>query len=612
MKRVLVLILVLAFAFALFAGCGGNTTGTTAGTTEQQSGGSTAGTTEQQSGGSTAGTTEQQSGGSTAGTTEQQSGGAETTEPAGGETAEELPFAAGKYKADANGLALEKYDYPLPLTTSDEVISIWTSCYTPEYLEEEGYDSMPFAQEVFNRTGVHTEHVMAPSTSRAENFSVLLASDDLMDIMTQPQSFYGGPIEKAIEEEGYFVNLYDYRMYMPNYVYEVTKDPEDRNTIHKAFLRDDLWAVMYELRAVKELSSGAFARGDWLYKMGKTNKDIKTFDDYHDMFTFFKTMDTCEYPATLLKTLELAGAYEWVGYDTYCCCSVTSTQVVKDGKVYLSNLQENDKELMQLLVDWYKEGLLDPNWTSYANIPDIGDRITTGKLGYIAGTRATTMKSNDSAIPEDAPVGWVAMTKPQRYEGQTLHLGFQTDRIYWGSAGISAKCENIPLAVTWLDWRYSEEGSFLYGYGVEGVSWEYDDAGNVVITDFITSHPGGWTMIMLTYALNSICEPGLYINYAWNAPGNEVAFQYTQDWEDVPHDDLYVYPSGISYNDEQNEKIASISADLSTYLEENYLSFVDGSKPMSDWDEYVEGAKAVGSEELAAVYQEAYDAFMNS
>ena len=521
-------------------------------------------------------------------------------------------FADGKYKADANGLALEKYDYPLPLTTDDTVISIWTSCYTPEYLDENGYDAMPFAQEVFNRTGVHTEHVMAPSTSRAENFSVLLAADDLMDIMSQPGSFYGAPLEKAIEEEGYFVNLYDYRMYMPNYVYEVTKDPEDRNTIHKCFLRDDLWTVMYELRAVRELSSGAFARGDWLYKMGKTNKDIKTFDDYHDMFAFFKTMDTCEYPATLLKTLELAGAYEWVGYDTYACCSVTSTQTVKDGKVYLSNLQENDKELMQLIVDWYAEGLLDPNWTSYANIPDIGDRIKTGKMGYIAGTRATTMKANDEAIPEDAPVGWVAMTKPQRYEGQTLHLGFQTDRVYWGSAGISAKCEDIPLAITWLDWRYSEEGSFLYGYGVEGVSWEYDDQGKVVITDFITSHPGGWTMIMLTYALNSICEPGLYINYAWNAPGNEVSFQYTQDWEDVPHDDLYVYPSGISYNDEQNEAIASISADLSTYLEENYLSFVDGSKPMSDWDEYVAGAKEIGADDLVAIYQEAYDQFMAS
>ncbi|MBR3059647.1 MAG: hypothetical protein IKG89_03460 [Oscillospiraceae bacterium] len=520
-------------------------------------------------------------------------------------------FAAGKFKADANGLALEPYDYPLPLTTSDEVITIWTCNYTPQYLSEDGYDSMPLAQEVFKRTGVHVETTIVPSANRSENFAVLMASEALLDIMTTPAAFYSNPIEKAVLEEGWFANLYDYRMYLPNYIYEATKDPDDLNTIRKVFKQKDLICLMYELRKERELSSGAFARGDWLWEMGKTNADIKTFNDLHEMFTFFKVQKEVETPATLLSSLEISNAFEWVGYDTYCCCSVTNTQYVVDGQVHLSNLGENDRDLMTMIYQWYSEGLLDPNWTSYGSIPDIGDKIMTGQLGYIAGTRATTMKANESAIPEGAKYGWVAITKPQRYEGQTLHMGFQCDRPYWGSAGISTSCENIPLACTWLDWRYSDEGSFLYGYGVEGVSWEYDESGNVVITEFITESPAGWTMIMLTYALNSLCEPGLYINYAWNAPGNEVAIQYTKDWDSVPHDDLYVYPSGISYTLEQSERITSIVSDLSTYLQENYLSFVDGSKSLSDWDSYVQGAKSIGSDALTEIYQEAYEAFIS-
>jgi putative aldouronate transport system substrate-binding protein len=587
MKRTIVLILSISLIFALFAGCGGKASGDSTSSSPGIS--------------STLTSTPTSTPGGSSGDT-----GNETDEPV-------LPYAAGKFLADANGLALEKYEYPLPLTTSDEVITIWTSNFTPDYLPEEGFETMPFPQEVLTRTGVHVEYFNVPNTSREENFAVRLASDDLLDIMCQAASYYNGPIKNAVLNEGYFVNLYDYRMYMPNYIYEVTKDPSDRNTIRRVFVEDDLICLMYELRAEKELSSGAFARGDWLEDMGKINTDIKTFDDLHDMLAFFKTEKDVETPMTLLNTLELAGAYEWVGFDTYCCCSaayINSIVYVIDGKVRLSNIGENDLELMTMINQWFSEGLIDPNWTSYASIPDIGDKLQTGEMGYIAGTRATTMKANDSAIPEGERYGWVAMTKPVRYEGQTLHMGFQVDRVYWGSAAISSSCENIELAVTWLDWRYSEEGSFLYGYGVQGESWDYDENGNIVITDFICDHPAGWTMIMLSYALNSIVEPGLYINYAWNAPGNEIAYQYTRDWEAVPHDDAYVYPSGISYTDDQNSRIAAIASDLGTYLEENYLAFVDGSKPLSEWDSYVAGAQGIGLSDLLSIYQEAYDAFM--
>jgi putative aldouronate transport system substrate-binding protein len=571
MKRAIVLVLAVLLVLAMFAGCKDKTSGETA-----------------------------ESNSPVVSATAEVSA---TNTPEVTETIE-LPYAAGKFAADANGLALEKYEYPLPLTTSDDVITIWTSNFTPDYLPEEGFDTMPFPMEVQARTGVNVEYFNVPNASREENFGVRLASDDLLDIMCQPASYYGAPIEKAVLEEGYFVNLYDYRMYMPNYIYEVTKDPSDRNTIQRVFLQDDLICLMYELRAQKELSSGGFARGDWLEDMGKINTDIKTFDDLHEMLTFFKSDKGVETPTTLLKTLELAGAYEFVGYDTYCCCAaanIKNIQYVVDGQVRLSNVGVNDRDLMSMLNQWFSEGLIDPNWASYASIPDIGDKLQTGEMGYIAGVRATTMKSNDVAIPEGETYGWVALTKPVRNEGQTLHMGFNIDRIYWGSAAISTSCENIELAVTWLDWRYSEEGSFLYGYGVQGESWDYDENGNIVITDFICDHPGGWTMIMLSYALNSIVEPGLYINYAWNAPGNEVAFQYTLDWEAVPHDDAYVYPSGVSFSDDQNTRITAIASDLGTYLEENYLAFVDGSKPLSEWDSYVAGAEGIGLADLLAI-----------
>ncbi len=582
MKRIAAMVLALLFTLALFAGCGGKN----AGGNEKASGNADLNTDESKTG----------------------SGVQSTAEPS--PTQEPLPYAAGKFKTDEKGLALEKYDYPLPLDTSGETLTMWTCTWTPEFLPEDGYGATELPQEVEKRTGVHVEYTTVTSAQRSENFAVLLASDSLLDIMCSAISFYTGSFKKAVTEEGYFVNLYDYRQYMPNYIYEVLKDPEDRNTIKTVFNEDDLILAFYELRSVIELSNGAFARGDWLEDMGKTNADIKTFDDIHDMLMFFKSQKGVETPMAMFNTIEAAGAYEWVGYDTYACCNGIKTQYVVDGKVRLSNVGENDRELMTMINKWYSEGLIDPNWSSYTSIPDFDEKLDTGELGYLTGSRPTTMQGHNQAIPAGEKYGWVGIAKPVRTAGQTLHMGFQVNRIYWGSASISSKCANIPLACTWLDWRYSEEGSFLYGYGVQGVSWDYDENGEIVITDFIVNHKAYWSMAMTTYALNSLSEPGLYINYTWKVPGNEAALQYLKDWNTVPHDDAYVYPSGITFTDEQNNILTQYGADVASYLSENYLAFVDGSKPLSEWDSYVEGVNAIGLDKILAVYQEAYDDFM--
>jgi hypothetical protein len=77
----------------------------------------------------------------------------------------------------------------------------------------------------------------------------------------------------------------------------------------------------------------------------------------------------------MFKTIEAAGAYEWVGYDTYACCNGIKTQYVVDGTVKLSNVGENDRQLMTMINQWYSEGLIDPNWAGYTSTPDFDKNV---------------------------------------------------------------------------------------------------------------------------------------------------------------------------------------------------------------------------------------------
>ena len=196
MKKALSLVLALLFVLALFAGCN-NGGGTPA--TQAPSGNEPA-----------------------------------TAEP---EPVDEGPyhFAAGKYEKNADGWPLEKYVYEQPLTDNDDVLSKWTTCYTPQYIPEDGWGSIPVWQGVAEYTGVHIEYNIVDSANRSQNFSVLLASDDLDDICDQGGYFYSGGTIKSAIEDGYFVNLYPYKDYMPNLMWEVydrsQTNPDVKNTI---------------------------------------------------------------------------------------------------------------------------------------------------------------------------------------------------------------------------------------------------------------------------------------------------------------------------------------------------------------------------------------------
>ncbi len=537
----------------------------------------------------------------------------ETAAPAPEPTPEPTPespyhFASGKFQADADGIATEKYAYELPLSTTDEVLTMWTACWTPEVLGEGGYGEMEFPREAERLTGVHVEYEALALSARQTNFAVLLASDSLLDIMCGANAYYTGAFRNAVVEDGYFANIYDYREYMPNYMYEATKDPKDLDTLRRVFTEKDLVLAVYELRDALELTAGAFARGDWLAHMGKTYEDIRTFDDIHDMLYFFMSQEGASDPMILLSTLD--PGTEFVGYDTYFRCSGINTQYVKDGKVYLSNMGDNDLALMTRMNQWYNEGLISKNWASFTSTVDYDPLIDDGSMGYVVNSWPTAISQHNAVIPEGETVGWVPLTKPLLEEGQTLHLGYKVGRVHIGNASISADCENIPLACTWLDWRYSDEGAFFYGYGVQGLSWDYDEEGNIYITDFIVHHEVHWSMVMCIYALNSLSEPGLYVDSQWNVPGNEGAHDYVVYWGSTPHDDDYVYPSGLTYTDEQNDILAQYGSDVQTYLQENYLAFLDNSKPLSEWDSYLAGLHGIGVDEVLAVYQEAYEAYL--
>ncbi len=580
MKKIHALIVSAVLVFALFAGCNQNTGSST--TPE-----------------STA-----------AATTEAP---AATDSPEATEVAEDSPysFAVGKFETNEKGYPVAPYEYVLPLSTTDEVLTYWTSSLSSQYIPEDGYGSMEYPMGLNALTGVNIEYAMTAFAELGTTFATLLAADDLPDMMNWAISYYPGSYKQAIDD-GFLINIYDYKDYCPNYIYQATFDPADTNTFETIFFNTDSIIAFYSIGTENYAAVGKVIRGDYLEKVGLSNTDIVTWDDWFNALSLIKSqVEICQYPWPLTNFID--GDWTSNSYDTRVSISQTALPAyyVKDGQVYFSDLSSNDLAYMQKMNEFYNAGIIDPNWASYTNSYAFQDKYLAGETALMDMAESEPGPAN--AANADPNCNWVPINKPLLTEDQVLHLGSTKTRMGYGNTEISAKCENIPLAVTWCDFSYSPEGSFYCSYGPEGVLWEYDSEGEVELNDFAINHELGIGWVIMLYAESNIMEHGLEdSSRKARYPGGENVLAVRAYWADYAYDGSMEYPIGARLTDEESAFVKSLSTDIVTYINENFSLFLDGSKPFSEWDAYVEGIFGLSMQEIIDTYQGAYERYLAS
>lgn len=516
-------------------------------------------------------------------------------------------FAAGKYEVGEDGLPHETFEYELPLSTTDETLTWWTTCYTPQYIPEDGFGSMEYRRKMQEMTGVNLEWVIVPSATMAENFSVLVAADDLCDLTCNAWSYFSGTKEEGLTD--YFVNLYDYKDYIPNYLYWVYYH-DDIDVTSKVFYTNEQILAFYVVLKDPLLTTGMFARQDWLDDFGKSVEDIVTYDDVHEMLTLFKT-DKCEFPFMINTTIEPIQGATFAGYDTTAYVNPYGLPYARviDGEVQFTLMQEDDRDLATMINSWYAEGLIDPTFHNSGDQGELQTKVTTDKTGYIHLSPGEVQDYQNNAVDPD--MNLKAVKRTVKTEGQMLKYKQKPSYFSYGSSVISKNCENIELAVTFCDWWYSEAGSFYVNYGIQGEVWDYDENGEIVLTDAIVNSEIGMSWALILYAQNGLCDHGLQIyTRKYRFPGGEDILQSHYTWETEGYKGEYDWPAGIAFTSVQEDELKGYSGDIQTYISETYSCFVDGSKPLTEWDEYLATLDNMGISECLKIYQDAYDSFM--
>lgn len=192
-------------------------------------------------------------------------------------------------------------------------------------------------------------------------------------------------------------------------------------------------------------------------------------------------------------------------------------------------------------------------------------------------------------------------------KGDITHFG--TDRSASAAGGycVSTGCENPELAARWADFIYSEEGQILSNYGVEGMTFDFNEEGKPELGDLILHNPEMPTMLALTkyttFSLVGVEDPyRMYVEFTpeqWEA--GEI-------WSMA--DDAYSIPTGARMTTEESTIFSSVYDDISTYVAQITLQIIMGEEDISIWDEYVANIEAMDIATCIQQQQQAMDRYL--
>ena len=501
--------------------------------------------------------------------------------------------------------APEGISYPLDTDESLELVATFPDPLFASY--PNGMADCQIYQVAEEKTGVKMKYTPLSTSASSEQFNVMVASGAYPDLIGWGLNFANG--DDANVDDEVIIDLTEYiAEYAPNYFNLLATDDELLDTA----LTDSGYITIFgsvRNEMTKE-KAGMVIRTDVLDELGLDKP--YTIAEWEDTLAAFKDYGM-EQPLMMLapgaiQDNWIAGAFDVAAFCNNFPWSTVPTYVV-DGEIKFGPLEEGFREYITLMHEWYEKGYIHSDFVSKNsnwNSPDYANAITTGQAGifysdqgnlggYIAGSEIegfAVEATYDMHATEDS------INHFAQYTQKSVGNGFR----------VSSNCENIELACQWADWWYSEEGSLIANYGVEGVSFEYNDEGKPCLTETVTEAPEGMRDALLIYCSNdTIC---CVIDPTAVTSGYEAVDVEAPEIWDTGMDNAYVIPSVVSLSADENTEANNIYSDIETVLMEHIAKFITGDKSLDEYDNMVETIKGMNIEGYLEIQQAAYDRAM--
>lgn len=460
------------------------------------------------------------------------------------------------------------------------------------------YGDTPFAKELQERTGVTVDYQHPAQGQASEKFNIMMASKNLPDIVEYNWTLYPGGPGKAIKD-GKIIRLNEY---IDEYCPELKQYLDEHKEVAKYCMTDegDIFGFPFVRGADKLcVSQGLVVRKDWLDDLGI--KEPETIAEWKAMLTAFKEEKNAQYPLDMNTWPFTIGAFSGA-YGT------PVAYYVEDGTVKYGPYEPEFKAFITEMNDWYKNGLITPDVASIDS-KIIDSDLMTGNTGAVFGNLGGGIGKWLAAAQDDKfdliGVKYPVLNKgdmPKFHGAQKLVTGTFT--------AITTSCKNPETAVKFLSYGYTDEGSMLYNFGIEGESYNMVD-GYPKYTEEITNNSEGYAMSNMlarytqAYSSGPFVQDERYMEQYAALPQQQTSWSNWAVYDGVSRDEPYMY-----FSEDENTELVKKMSDITTYVDELIAKFIIGVEPIESYDSFTEGLKSRGIEDVLKAKQSAYERFL--
>ena len=446
-------------------------------------------------------------------------------------------------------------------------------------------------------TNVHLDVDWSDPDTYSEKVNLLVFSGTVPEITRNLGQLYNGGIDGLIEDE-ICMDISDLLPeYAPDYYALLEEYPN--------FKRESVSAggaiiAMFGFRDTPIYNMGPLYRKDMFDAIGA--EVPTTVEQLHDVALALKNEYGVE--AAMVSPRFTRDAY--CGADFIASNQIPITWWNIDGEVTPAVKLDSTYEWIQQIKQWDSEKLFIDDW--YHPAPFYDDYVFADRVAmlYAPYNLASTDSKSFAANPETfdlRPMANVTLNAGETIKTQDKSIGGKGDG-EWCVATTDEELAKRVIAYT--NWFFTEEGRLASNFGTEGVSYEYDDSGNIQFTELITEDPNGY---------GSLAVYSIYTTYDDNP------FYLTRERVELTYDneaaascyDVWLsnmtseYVCTYTLTQEETQKYNQMASDVITTMAENLTKFAIGDRDISEWEDFLGTLDSLGLEDLTAIVQTAFD-----
>ncbi len=515
--------------------------------------------------------------------------------------ADEAPTdeAPGAETPADNGDTAQSTDFELTYPIEGDVsLTYWVPLPAPLAKIVTNQSETPVMQAAAEQTGVNIEFIHPAVGMEAEDFNLMIASNDLPDIIGAPQRYVGGEFQGMYD--GIFLELQDMLpTYAPDYYKYIQED--------EIFAREvsDEEGNIPMVCAYKP-----FGDTDWMYYgfqqsvLDELGMDVPMYiEDYEALFDAM--LGAGMTPFMLNKF-----GYEVPFLGAYGVYATNLTKLYQDldGNVHYAPLEDGYLDYLTKMNEWYNKGYISKDFAatdgSQADVLFDTFEIGTYRAPCVALYNRNEAQGNEVTI---AP-------QPRIEEGQSLHYSdvyITTSMPHDQSrAALSVDCSNPEAALQYFNFWFTEVGIELGNWGTEGVNFEVVDGQNAYTETMYddTMDNEGLNYYYKLHFWPKFTGPDVEVHAnLLKSPGAlEIRTRYG---DDENFDSAFILPNIRLTDDELNDRTDIIS-DADTYVDEMTLKFITGATPLSEYENFVATLEGMDVQTAIDITQTALDRYL--